>query len=257
MTPMKMFDLAGRVALVTGAGSGIGRSAASLFAEHGAAVVLCGRRRAKLEEVQATLTGAGHRAAVVTMDVADESDVRRAVASASEAFGPIDILLNNAGVASHTSVIDTTGDGWDAIVDTNLKGSWACAREVAARLIAARRPGSIVNVASILGMMTQKGTGPYAASKAGLLHLTKVMAAEWARYGIRVNGIAPGYFATDMADDFLVSERGKKLIASVPQRRAGKVEELSGVLLLLASEASSYITGTTIVVDGGLMLGQL
>lgn len=252
-----MFNLGGSVALVTGAGSGIGKTTALLYARHGAAVALCGRRVEKLQQVCAEIEASGGRAFVAPMDVAREQDVIAAVTAASAALGTIDILVNNAGLASQTSIIETSETGWDQVLDINLKGPWLCAREVAKHLIAARKPGAIINISSILGIMSQKGTGPYAASKSGLIHLTKVMAAEWARYGIRVNAIAPGYFATDMADDFLDSERGKKLIAAIPQRRIGKVQELEAPLLLLASAASAYMTGSTLVVDGGLTLGQL
>jgi NAD(P)-dependent dehydrogenase (short-subunit alcohol dehydrogenase family) len=253
----KLFDLSGRHALVTGAGSGIGRSAALLLAAHGATVTLCGRRVDRLQQVRSEIERAGGRAAGVPMDVGAAASIVSAIESAASSLGPVEILVNNAGVPGHSSIADMSEAEWDGILDTNLKGAWLCAREVARRLIAVNKPGSIINVASVLGFVPQKGTGPYGASKAGLLHLTRVMANEWARHGIRVNAIAPGYIATDMADEFMASERGRKVTAAIAQRRVGAVDELSGALLLLASDASSYMTGSTITVDGGLSLGTI
>jgi len=251
-----MFDLTGRVAVVTGASFGIGRSAALLLARHGASVALCARSSDQLAALQVDIAAAGGRALVATMDVGREDSVKEAIALAASRLGTVDLLINNAGVSVPTSLLETTTEDWDRVLDTNLRGAWHCAREVARNLIAAGRPGVIVNIASILGSTTQKGVGPYAASKAGLLQLTRVMAAEWARYDIRVNALAPGYIATDMTDDFLASDRGKKLVAAIPQRRIGRVDELAAPLLLLASAASSYMTGSTLVVDGGMALGQ-
>jgi NAD(P)-dependent dehydrogenase (short-subunit alcohol dehydrogenase family) len=242
---------------VTGAGSGIGRHAALVLAAAGASVVACGRRSGPLQETVAAIVGAGGAATSVTMDLADLASVSSAVAAAEQAHGSVDILVNNAGVAGHSSLVDMTEQEWDAILDTNLKGAWHCAREVARLLIAANRPGAIVNIASVLGVLTQKGTGAYAASKAALLHLTRAMAAEWARHGIRVNAIAPGYIETDMTGDFLGSERGKRILAGIPQRRVGAVEDITGPLLLLAGNASAYMTGSVVTVDGGISLGSL
>jgi NAD(P)-dependent dehydrogenase (short-subunit alcohol dehydrogenase family) len=252
-----MGSLQGRHALVTGAGGGIGKHAAAVLAAHGARVTLCARRFDMVNAAATELSAAGHAALAVTMNVTDAATIAAGLEAATAKFGPVDILINNAGVVGDKSLLDMTDDEWDRILDTNLKGAWLCAREVARRLIAAGRGGAIVNIASVLGLAVQKGTGPYAASKAGLLHLTRAMAAEWARYGIRVNALAPGYIETDMVGAFLSSERGKRLIAAVPQRRAGTVEDLSGALLLLAGEGSAYMTGAVVIVDGGLSLGTL
>jgi NAD(P)-dependent dehydrogenase (short-subunit alcohol dehydrogenase family) len=255
--PENLFNLDGRVALVTGAGSGIGRHAAALLARHGAKVVLCGRRENALRETAAAIVAAGGAAVIAPMDLADFASIASAIETGQAALGPIDILINNAGIAGHSSVLEMTEAEWDAILDTNLKGAWHCAREVARRLIAAGRPGAIVNIASVLGFVTQKGTGAYAASKSGLIHLTRSMATEWARYGIRANALAPGYIMTDMAADYIDSDRGRKLIDAIPQRRVGTVDDLSGALLFMASGASSYMTGSVVVVDGGTALGAL
>lgn len=252
-----MFDLTGRHALITGAGSGIGKHAASVLAAHGARVSLCARRLDKVTTAAAAIAADGHAAHALAMDVTDGAGVAAGIEAAASRFGPVDILINNAGVVGDKSLLDMPEDEWDRILDTNLKGAWLCAREVAKRLIAAGRGGAVVNIASVLGFAVQKGTGPYAASKAGLLHLTRAMAAEWARYGIRVNALAPGYIQTDMVDAFLTSERGKKLLAGVPQRRAGTVDDLTGALVLLASEGAAYMTGTVVTVDGGISLGTL
>jgi NAD(P)-dependent dehydrogenase (short-subunit alcohol dehydrogenase family) len=190
------------------------------------------------------------------MDVAHESSVGAGIDEAQKAAGTIDILINNAGITGSRSAVETTDAEWDAVIDTNLKGSWLCARAVARRLIAEQKSGSIVNVASILGLMTQKGTAPYGASKAALIHLTRILASEWVRYGIRVNALAPGYITTDMAEGFLATPRGRKVVETIPQRRLGSVDELTVPMLLLVSDASSYMTGATIPVDGGLSLGN-
>lgn len=250
-----MFDLTGRHALVTGAGSGIGRHAAVLLAKQGAVVTLSGRRQGPLAETAAMIAAAGGKARAVTMDLSDLASITAGVDAAAVHFGPADVLINNAGVAGQTSILEMTETEWDSILDTNLKGAWHCAREVAKRLIEANKPGVVVNVSSILGFIVQKGTGPYGASKAGLIHLTRAMAVEWARSKIRVNALAPGYIATDMTDAYMKTERAQKLLQAIPQRRGGTVEDMSGALLLLASEASAYMTGSVITVDGGLSLG--
>lgn len=252
-----MFDLSGRHALVTGAGTGLGRAAALVLARHGAAVTVCGRRVEKLQGVCDEMRALGGRALAQGLDVSQPDSVVGAVAAATAAQGTIDILINNAGLALSTTLLETSDADWDRVQDTNLRGVWLCAREVASRLVAAQRSGVIVNIASVLGFSVQKATGPYAASKAGVLHLTRVMASEWARYRIRVNAIAPGYVATDMADQFLASERGQKMIAGIPQRRVGAPQDIEGAVLFLTSDASAYVTGATVTVDGGISLGTM
>jgi len=252
-----MFDLAGHHALVTGAGSGIGRHAALILAKHGARVTLAARRAEKLLDTERAIVAAAGTARAEPLDVADERSVATAFANAEQAFGLVDILVNNAGIAGEKLLLDMDAETWDRIIDTNLKGAWLCAREAARRLIAAKRGGSIINVGSVLGSVVQKGTGPYAASKAGLAHLSRAMASEWVRYGIRVNTLAPGYVTTDMTGEYLASDHGKKMLTQIPMRRAGTVDELTGALLLLASDASAYMTGGTVTVDGGASLGTL
>jgi NAD(P)-dependent dehydrogenase (short-subunit alcohol dehydrogenase family) len=256
-TAAAAFDLAGRVALVTGAGSGLGRSFAGVLGDAGAVVVLCGRRRAPLEETAAQLASRGVRTAVHDLDVCDEAALELALAQVAGTLGEVDILVNNAGTNHPQAALKMSLDDWDNIVDTNLRGSFVVARAVAKRLIAAGRPGSIVNIASVLGLRTQKGVAAYAASKAGVLHLTRVLALEWMRYGIRVNALVPGYFRTGITDDFLDSEEGKALVHRIPARRTGDPAELGPPLLLLASSASSYMTGSALAVDGGLMAASL
>jgi NAD(P)-dependent dehydrogenase (short-subunit alcohol dehydrogenase family) len=251
-----MFELTGHTALITGGGSGIGKHFSQVLAQHGATVVVAGRNRNKLDAAAAGIRAQGGSAFGVEMDVSRGSSVVTAIDEAEQAAGTIDILINNAGIVGTKSAIDTPEEEWDAVIATNLKGCWLCARQVAAKLLAQKKPGTIINVASILGIMTQKGTAPYSAAKAGLIHMTRILASEWVRHGIRVNALAPGYIATDMAEGFFATPRGGKVIQLIPQRRVGTVDDLTLPMLLLASDASSYMTGSTIVVDGGLSLGN-
>ena len=245
-----LFDLGGRTALITGGGTGLGRQFARVLSEAGASVVLCARRVDKLRQTADEIRESGGKAICVPMDITDSAQVSAGFDAAKE-FGDVSILINNAGTVAEPSLLELDEAQWDRVLDTNLKGAWLVAREAARRMIDAELAGTVINIASILGSAVQKGTGPYSASKAALLHMTRVMALEWARYRIRVNAIAPGYFATDMAQDFLETEAAKTMIKRVPQRRLGKLEDLSGAILLLASDASNYMTGTTVTVDGG------
>ncbi len=256
MTAANIFDLSGHLAVITGGGTGLGKRFAKVLSEAGASVVLCARRTDKLQETAAEINQAGGRALCVPMDVTDAAQVAAGF-DAAQAFGQISILVNNAGVAGQSMLLDMHETEWDTVLDTNLKGAWLVAREAARRMIAAGTSGSIINIASILGYTAQKGTGPYAASKAGLIQMTRVMALEWAKYKIRANVIAPGYFATDMAEDFLTSETAKNMIKRIPQRRLRCPDQLDGTILLLASDASEYMTGTTITVDGGHSLAGI
>jgi NAD(P)-dependent dehydrogenase (short-subunit alcohol dehydrogenase family) len=253
-----IFDLAGKAALVTGASGGLGLHFARTLAGAGAKVALAARRREALEANVAALGEGGATAVAVAMDVTDPGSVERGVAEVAERFGgPATVVVNNSGVTASAAALDLDPADWDKVMDTNVKGAWLVARAAARRMIEAGVGGSVVNVASILGFRVAGRVAPYAASKSGLLHLTRALAFEWARHGIRVNAIAPGYIETDLNRDFFASDPGKALIARIPQRRLGRAEELDGALLLLASDASSYMTGAALVVDGGHLQSTL
>ncbi len=248
-----LFDLSGRVALVTGASQGLGRRFAGVLAAHGAAVGLAARQLDRLEDLRSELHDAGHQAASVRLDVTDQGAIERALDTVEAALGPIDILVNNAGVAVAKGVLEQTEADWDRVLDTNLKGAFFMAQAVARRM-AARSGGSIVNIASLIALKVVGHLVAYAASKSGLAQVTKAMALELARHDIRVNALAPGYIETDINSTFLASEAGQRLRKQIPQRRFGTPADLDGALLLLASDASRYMTGSLIVIDGGLLL---
>lgn len=243
------FDLSGRVALVTGASSGFGQHFARVLAGAGARVVIGARREDRLRALVDEL--GADRALAVAMDVTDAGSVAAAFAAAEAGFGSVDLLVNNAGVAAPGALHKTSEADWDWVVDTNLKGAWLVAAEAARRLLAAGRGGAIVNIASVLGMATSRGHGVYSATKAGVIQLTKHMALELAGKGIRVNAICPGYFKTEMNDAYFDSAAGQQYIATTPAARLGRMEEMDGPLLLLASEAGSFINGALLPVDGG------
>jgi len=246
-----LFDLSGRIALVTGASGGLGRHFALTLAAAGAKVVLAARRTDQTAAAAAEIEAGGGIAAAVSMDVTDETSVKRAFGEASERLGLPNVVINNSGVAKNEPALEMSLADWDQVLDTNARGAFLVSREAARALIAAKTGGSIINVASILGLRVAGRVAPYSASKAALLQLTRSLALEWARYNIRVNAIAPGYIETELNRDFFSSEAGLALINRIPQRRLGRAEELDGALLLLASDASAYMTGSTLVVDGG------
>lgn len=252
-----MTRLDGRTALVTGGGTGLGLAFAGVLAEAGARVVVAGRRRAVLETAVAELREQGAVADCIELDVMDPASVEVGIDILCADGTAIDVLVNSAGLSRPGPVLDLDVRDWDAVLDTNLRGPLLVARAVARRLVAAGRPGSIINVCSVLGQATQKGVAPYAASKAGLMHLTRLLAAEWARHRIRVNALVPGYFRTEITAGYLESDAGRSLLHRIPQRRLGEVAELALPLLLLASDASPYITGSQLVVDGGLSVNPL
>lgn len=251
------FDLSAATALVTGASSGLGRHFARTLAAHGARVVVAARRRDRLDALVDAITADGGRALAVAMDVEDAASIRDAVAGAEDACGPIGIVVNNAGLALTKPALEVEEADWDRVMDTDLRGAWLVAQTAARALVAAGRGGSIVNVASITGLRPIGHLPAYAAAKAGLIHLTRVLAMEWARYDIRVNAIAPGYIETEMNRDFWSTPAGKRLIDRIPQRRIGQPADLDGALLLLASEASRFMTGSLLVVDGGHTVSSL
>lgn len=252
----KLFDLTGRTALITGGGTGIGKEMAKVLSEAGASVILCARRVDKLEQAAEEISANGGRVLCVPMDITDTAQVTAGFDAASD-FGTPSIVVNNAGIVSGSMLLDLEAPEWDQIMATNLKGAWLVAKEAARRLIETKSPGSIINISSMLGSAIQQGTGPYAASKAALIHLTRQMALEWAPQQIRANSISPGYIATDMVDGFLQSEAGQQIIKRNPQARYGQVADLSGAILLLASDASGYMTGTNTVIDGGHSIPQI
>ena len=251
------FDLKGRIALVTGASSGLGRHFAQALAAAGASVAVAARRTDRLAEAVAEIEAADGRAFAVPLDVTDPASVRACFQAVEGRFGTVDLVVNNAGTAVSRPLLEQTDEDWNSVLGTNLQGAWFVAQEGARRMVAAQRGGAIVNIASITGERVAGGVAPYCASKAGLLHLTRAMALELARHGIRVNALAPGYMATELNDAFLASEAGERLRSRIPQRRFGRPEELVGPLLLLASEAGSFITGSVLSVDGGHLVSSL
>ena len=253
----KLFDLSGKVALVTGASSGLGAHFAHVLGAAGAAVVVAARRADRLSSLQAELAKGGIKAAAVDLDVQSGASIAAAFDAGEKALGPIDIVINNAGISIVKPALDMPEADWDAVVDTNLRGAWLVAQTAAKRWVAAKRGGSIVNIASILGQRTIGQVAPYNASKAGLIHLTKALAMEWARYQIRVNAICPGYIETEMNSAFWKTPSGEKMIERIPQRRIGQPEHLDGALLLLASQAGEFMTGSVITVDGGHLVNSL
>ena len=253
----KRFDLTGKVALVTGASSGLGVHFARTLAAAGASVALAARRADRLASLQAELQSAGARAVAVELDVQSGDSITAAFAAVEEALGPIDIVVNNAGISIVKPALEMPVEDWDAVVNTNLRGAWLVAQTAGKRWLMAKRSGVIVNIASILGLRTIGQVAPYNASKAGLIHLTRALAMEWARHDIRVNAICPGYIETEMNGDFWKTPAGQRLIDRIPQRRIGKPEHLDGALLLLASDAGTFMTGSVLTVDGGHTVSSL
>jgi 3-oxoacyl-[acyl-carrier protein] reductase len=253
MTASTLFDLSGAVALVTGASSGLGRRFALVLAEHGASVVLVARRKERLEALAAEIEAAGGRALPIAADVGNRAEIARAFDAAQAKFGPVTVLINNAGVAKPQSFLGMRDETWRETLDINLDAVVATAQEAARRMVTSGG-GAIVNIASILSFGVQKGNLAYAVSKAAVLQATRAMALELAPKGVRVNAIAPGYFSTEINADYLASPQGEAMSRAVPMGRFGQEGELDGALLLLASRAGSFITGATIVVDGGHML---
>ncbi len=255
---MSLFSLVNRTALVTGASSGLGRHFAQVLADAGASVVVAARRMDRLEEVAGEIGKSGGKALAVEMDVTSEASVAAAFQGISEALGrPCDVVINNSGMSREGWFREQSEEDWDAVLDTNLTGVWRVGKHATNAMIAAGTKGSIVNIASITAHRTQFMTTAYCVSKAGVDHLTRHMALENARYGIRVNAISPGYYKTAINDAYLDSEAGEAMRKRIAFRRFGEYRELDGALLLLASEAGSYMTGSTIVVDGGHLLSPI
>jgi NAD(P)-dependent dehydrogenase (short-subunit alcohol dehydrogenase family) len=250
--------LAGEFVFITGASSGIGEHTARLFAASGAIVALGARRTDLLERIVGEIHAGGGRAYAVDLDVTYEAMVPAAFDRVETAAGsPLTVLVNNAGIAVAESALTMTHAAWNKVFDTNLTGAFLVAQAFAKRRIAAGAGGAIVNVSSIVGERPAAALAAYGAAKAGLSHLTTSLAMEWARYDIRVNSLAPGYIETDLNRAFFRTPAGTALLARIPQRRLGSPSDLDGALLLLASKESQYMTGSTITVDGGLVVGNL
>jgi len=234
--------LTGRNALVTGANGGLGSHFAATLAAAGANVAIAARRVESLRPVQ---------------DALNEHGVSVAFEQASSALGPITVVINNAGVAITKPLLEQTEEDWQQVIEVNLNGAWRVAQAAARHMVGNQQGGSIVNIGSILGLRVSAQVPSYAASKGAIVQLTKAMALELARHKIRVNALAPGYIETGINREFFASDAGQALIKRVPQRRIGKPEELDGALLLLASDAGSYMTGMVLVVDGGHLVNTL
>ena len=251
-------DLTGKLALVTGASSGLGEHFAETLASQGATVVLAARRMEKLNALKQDIENNGGKAFAVKMDVTSVSSVESAFSAIQSEFEqPCDVLINNSGVAQSSWLVDTDEEEWKTVIDTNLSGAWRVAKHAAKAMIADQQPGSIVNIASITGLRSSPMIAGYAASKAAVIQLTQNMALELARYQIRVNSISPGYFTTPINEDYLQTEHGQAMKNRIAMRRFGNHEDLNGPLLLLVSDASAYMTGSNIVVDGGHTLTPL
>jgi NAD(P)-dependent dehydrogenase (short-subunit alcohol dehydrogenase family) len=255
---MDLFNLDGKVALITGAGSGLGRQFAVTLAAAGASVALAARRREKLEETAEIVRQSGGHAICLELDVTDSLSVTNCIRETASETGVPDILVNNAGIARQAFLTEISEDDWDAVIDTNLKGVFMMAQGTAKAMINAEKPGSIINIASILGLRVSKALGSYIAAKSGVVQLTKAMAIEWSRYNIRVNALAPGYFITEINEEqFAGGNADEFLKQRVPMGRAGSLPEIAGPLLLLASGAGSYMTGSIVAVDGGHVCSSL
>jgi 3-oxoacyl-[acyl-carrier protein] reductase len=255
MTAAQIFDLAGKTALVTGASSGLGVRFAEVLAENGAAVALVARRADRLATVKARIEAAGGRAVAIEADVRDRTAMRAAFDAAEKAFGTVTILVNNAGVAHSDRAVELAEEDWRRVISTNLDAVFFWAQEAARRMLAAGKGGAIVNIASVLGFGVNKGVIAYATAKAGVIQLTKALALELAFKGIRVNAIAPGWIVTEITHDYLSSEQGAAMKRQIPMGRFGEERDLDGPLLLLVSDAGRYMTGATIVADGGQLVG--
>jgi NAD(P)-dependent dehydrogenase (short-subunit alcohol dehydrogenase family) len=247
-------DLSGKTALVTGASSGLGEHFARTLARAGASVTVAARRRERLVGLVRSLAAQGIALRTLDLDVLNPDSIRAAMAAIA-ADRPLDILVNNAGIVAVKPALEMSEEEWNSVVDTDLTGAFRMA-QAAARLMQGRG-GSIVNIASILGLRIAHQVPAYAAAKAGLIHLTRALASEWAREGIRVNAIAPGYFGTPLNQEFFATDAGQSMIRRIPMRRLGEFGDLDGPLLLLASDASRYMTGAVLVVDGGHSVNPL
>ncbi|WP_292934822.1 SDR family oxidoreductase [Noviherbaspirillum sp.] len=247
----------GKIALITGASSGLGARFAKVLAEAGAQVVLASRRVDRLKELRAEIEASGGAAHVVALDVTDYSSIKSAIAHAETEAGPIDILVNNSGVSTTQRLVDVTPEDYAFVMDTNQRGAFFVAQETAKRMIARakgdpRKQHRIINIASVAGLRVLPQIGIYCMSKAAVVHMTKSMSVEWGRYGINVNAICPGYISTEINVEHFETEQGRNLINMLPRKRLGKPEDLDGLLLLLASDESNFINGAIVTADDGM-----
>jgi len=252
-----LYSLEGKVALVTGASSGLGEHFAEVLARAGAKVVLGARRKDKLDAIVSRIVERGGQAAACDLDVTQSQSIVEALDSAEQFFGSANILINNAGVAVSSRFINIDEQGWDRTMDTNLKGAWRVAQAFSQRLLNAKSAGCIVNISSILGLRVGFGESAYAISKAGLVQMTKTMAMELACKGIRVNALCPGYFKTELNADYFDSDQGREMIERSTAGRVGDPSELDGPLLMLCSDAGSFVNGVALPVDGGHLVSSL
>ena len=245
-------DLSGKVALVTGASSGLGARFAKVLAEAGATVALAARRTERLKELRAEIDAEGGEAHVYRLDVTDLASVRACIAQVENDLKKIDILVNNSGVSATGRIVDMTEEDYDFVMNTNAKGAFFVAQQTAKVMIAKKTPGRIINIASVAGMKVLSQLSVYCMSKAAAVHMTRAMALEWGRYGINVNAICPGYIETEINSAHFRSEAGQKLVGMLPRRRLGTPQDLDALLVLLASDASGFVNGAAITADDGL-----
>ncbi len=245
------FHLHNKVAVVTGASSGLGHHFAQVLSSAGCRLALFARRADRLDQLAEDIRSQGGHALALPVDVCNQTAVESAFSRLRDELGPVDVLINNAGMAITSRFLDQATPEHDQMMSVNQTAVWQVAQIAARQMVDSKVSGSIINIASILGLRVGPGTGGYAVSKAAVIHMTRVMSLELARYGIRANAIAPGYFSTEMNAEMLATEHGQKIIKRVPMRRVGELEELDGLLLLLASDRGSFMTGAVVPVDGG------
>jgi gluconate 5-dehydrogenase len=252
-----LFDLSGQVAVVTGTSRGLGQYLARALAKAGADLVLTSRKRESLQEFEAEVRGLGRRVVSLELDVRDQASIERMAAEAQEAFGQVHILVNNAGCNVRKPALDVTWDDWNLVLETNLRGSFFVAQAMARGMIE-RRYGRVINIGSVTSVFGYAGLAPYGASRGGIRQLTMSLADDWGRHGVTVNCLAPGWFRTEqnkvLYED---AEWVEYLVDRIPVKRPGQPHDLDGAVVFLASEASGYVTGQTLLVDGGISTGSM
>lgn len=246
-----LFSVTGKHILVTGASSGLGAHFIKTLSERGARVSLVARRTERLQKLVDDIQSLNGEAQFVSMDVSNQESVITGFDEAKKGFGAVNVVVNNAGTADRKPSVELSSEDWLRVIDVNLNGAWYVAQQAGKQMIDSGNGGSIINIASIMAYRQKPELAAYCSSKAAINHLTRVLALEWAQHSIRVNAIAPGYIHSEMTEAVLASPSGEKMISEIPQQRAGNPEDLDGALLLLCSEASDFMTGSTITVDGG------